>query len=96
MSASKKKQFVKNSNKKQSSGLLQALQKLISNQGGSISYVYIENRAVTRHSVEQVQHKSMLHVNLTADSVKGKSEKELLDMFYTTKWDLGADYFIID
>jgi len=42
-----------------------------------------------------IEEKSILHVNLPAASLFEKTPNEVIHMLETTKWDLGAKYFII-
>lgn len=96
--------------------LLQALKKLQSNAGGSVSYVFINEKFQRKNFInkqgkkdfflEPVQTKSVLHCRITPDALISNNPKvkpgtpktyeELMDMFHSTKWDLGASYFIID
>ena len=101
MQSTKKKPFVKNSSKGQSSGLLKALQKVINNQSGSVSYVFLQEKVTNIHEqdykkIDTVKVKSILHSNLSVEAVKDKTVQELLYMFHSTKHDLGASYFIVD
>lgn len=97
----KKKPFVKNSSKGQSKGLLKALQKVINNQSGSVSYVFLQDRVSDIHSkdvkdMRDIKVKAIMHCRLNSESIKGKTAKDLLDMFYSTKHDLGASHFVVD
>jgi hypothetical protein len=96
-----KKYSVKKSSGGQSKELLQTLQKLITQKAGSVSYFFVEERIDNIHShkekdLETVEKKSVLHVNLTAQAIDGKSPTDLVTMFETTKWDLGANYFVVN
>ena len=107
-----KRTFVKDSSKGSSPKLLQALQKMLRNEGGSVSYVFITERFERKNFInkkgekdfflEPIQVKSTQHVNVGLEALKGekpdtlKSPEELALMFHTTKTDLGAAYFIID
>ena len=102
----------KNSIAVSSPKLLQALQKMLLNEGGSVSYVFISERYKRTNFInkkgdkdfflEPIQVKSTQHVNVGLEALKGekpdtlKSPEELALMFHTTKTDLGAAYFIID
>ena len=98
-----------------STKLLQALNKLLRNEGGSVSYVFITERFERKNftkkngekdfSMEPIQIKSTVHNNISRESLFSnnpkrlgelKTPEELLDMFHTTKWDLGASYFVLD
>ena len=96
--------------------LLQALKKLHSNEGGSVSYVFITERFERKNFInkqgkkdfflEPIQVKSTLHCNISAQTLISDNPKvkpgtpktleELVKMFHSIKWDLGADHFIID
>ena len=107
-----KRDVAKKSNNNSSPKLLKALQKILANRGGSVSYVFISNRFKRRNFVNKQgfsdftldpeQVKSIQHVIISSEALEGskpgtlKTPQELLDMFYTTKWDLGANYFILD
>ena len=102
----------KNSNSVSSSKLLQALQKMIRNEGGSVSYVFIKERFERKNFInkkgekdfflESIQTKSTLHTQIGLEALQGekpntlKTPQELFKMFSTTKTDLGAAYFIVD
>ena len=107
-----KRVFVKKSKESSSAKLLQALQKMLRNEGGSVSYVFISERYKRTNFInkkgdkdfflEPIQVKSTQHVNVGLEALKGKepdtlkSPEELALMFHTTKNDLGAAYFTID
>ena len=107
-----KRKIAKQSNNQPSSKLLQALRKIMSNGGGSVSYVFIDTRYKRKNFVnkqgfsdfilEPEEVRAMQHVIISPQSLEGqkpgtlKSPQDLLEMFQTTKWDLGADYFILD
>lgn len=107
-----KGKVVKKSNDQSSPKLLQALRKIMVNGGGSVSYVFVSNRFKRKNFVnkegkldfvlEPEQIKSVQHVSISAQALEGnkpgtlKSPQDLIEMFQTTKWDLGADYFILD
>ena len=104
--------IAKNSSSASSSKLLQALYKILHNEGGSISYVFITERYKKKNFInkkgekdfflEPVQTKSILHTRIGLEALQGekpntlKTPEELVKMFEATKSDLGADYFIID
>ena len=46
--------------------------------------------------MKEIKNKSVLHVNLTRESIEDKTPSEIMYMFETTKWDLGANYFVIN
>lgn len=89
---------VKHSSRGISSGLLKALQKLSNNKSGSISYVFVDSRVENIHSEKIVEKKvqSILHNQISEAAIEGKTLQQLLEMFQTTKNDLGASHFIID
>ena len=107
-----KRVFVKKSKESSSPRLLQALNKLVKNEGGSVSYVFVTERFERKNFInkrgdkdfflEPIQVKSTQHVNVGLEALKGekpdtlKSPEELALMFHTTKTDLGAAYFTID
>ena len=111
-----KRTFVKNSSKGSSPRLLQALKKLHSNGGGSVSYVFVTERFERKNFInkqgkkdfflEPIQVKSTLHCSIGPEALISNNPKvkpgtpktyeELVEMFHSTKWDLGADYFIVD
>lgn len=107
-----KRSIAKQSNNDSSPKLLQALQKIIRNGGGSVSYIFISNRFKRKNFVnkqgfsdfilEPEQVKAVQHINISTQALEGvkpgtmKSPQDLIEMFQTTKWDLGADYFILD
>lgn len=91
----------KASNGTQSKELLKTLQKIINQESGSVSYIFIEERIENVHSnklkeLTEKQNKSTLYVNLNKQAIENKSPNELIQMFETTKWDLGAKYFIVN
>lgn len=91
----------KASNGTQSKELLKTLQKIINQKSGSVSYVFVDERIENIHShkmkeLTEKQNKAMLHVNLNALAIEDKSPNELIRMFETTKWDLGAKYFLVN
>lgn len=91
----------KASNGTQSKELLKTLQKIINQKSGSVSYVFVNERIENIHShkmkeLTEKQNKAMLHVNLNAQAIEDKSPNELIRMFETTKWDLGAKYFLVN
>ena len=104
--------IAKNSNNVSSSKLLQALQKMIRNEGGSISYIFVTEKYQRKNFInkkgkkdfllEPVQTKYILHTRIGLEALQGekpntlKTPEELVKMFQATKSDLGADYFIID
>ena len=95
-----------------SSKLLQALMKILRNEGGSISYVFITERYQRKNFInkkgekdfmlEPIETKSILYTRVGLEALQGekpdtlKTPEELAKMFHTTKTDLGAAYFIID
>ena len=111
-----KRKIAKQSNNQPSSKLLQALNKLIKNEGGSISYVFITERFERKNFInkkgekdfflEPIQVKSTEHCNIGPEALISnnpkvkpgtpKTQEELIDMLHSMKWDLGADYFIVD
>ena len=111
-----KRTFVKNSSKGSSPRLLQALNKLSRNEGGSVSFVFITERFKRKNFInkkgekdfflEPIQIKSTQHCNIGPEALISnnpkvkpgtpKTQEELIDMFHSMKWDLGADYFIVD
>lgn len=85
----------------QSKELLKTLQKMIFQKSGSVSYFFVDERIKNVHSnitkdLKTVENKSVLHVNLTAKAVEDKTPTELINMFETTRWDLGAKYFVVN
>ena len=108
----KNRNTLKDSKSVPSPKLLQALQKILRNEGGSVSYVFISERYKRTNFInkkgdkdfflEPIQVKSTQHVNVGLEALKGekpntlKSPEELALMFHTTKTDLGAAYFVID
>ena len=108
----KNRNTLKDSKSVPSPQLLQALQKMLRNEGGSVSYVFISERYKRTNFInkkgdkdfflEPIQVKSTQHVNVGLEALKGekpntlKSPEELALMFHTTKTDLGAAYFVID
>ena len=110
-----KRSTAKHSSSASSPRLLQALKKLHSNGGGSVSYVFITERFERKNFtnklgekdffLEPIQIKSTVHSNISRESLFSnnpkrygelKSAEELLDMFHSIKWDLGASYFVLD
>ena len=107
-----KRSTAKHSSSASSPKLLQALQKMLRNGGGSVSYTFISERYKKTNFInkkgdkdfflEPIQVKSIQHVNVGLEALKGKepntlkSPEELALMFHTTKTDLGAAYFTID
>ena len=96
--------------------LLQALKKLHSNGGGSVSFIFITERFERKNFInkkgekdfflEPIQVISTQHCNIGPEALISNSPKvkpgtpktleELIEMFHSIKWNLGADYFIID
>ena len=111
-----KRTFVKDSSKGSSPRLLQALKKLHSNGGGSVSFVFTTERFERKNFInkkgekdfflEPIQVKSTEHCNIGPEALISnnpkvkpgtpKTQEELVDMLHSMKWDLGADYFIVD
>lgn len=107
-----KRKTAKKSNSQPSTKLLQALKKIMSNGGGSVSYIFVSNRYKRKNFVDKKGHmdfvlepeeiRAMQHVIISPQALEGnkpgtlKSPQDLIEMFQTTKWDLGADYFILD
>lgn len=74
---------------------------MIFEKSGTVSYYFIEERINNVHShkmkdLTDVKKKSVLHVNLSPKALEEKSPTELIHMFETTKWDLGAKYFVVN
>lgn len=107
--------YSKNSKVVPSSKLLQALQKLLRNEGGSVSYVFVTERLSRKNftnkqgekdfTMEPSEVRSTLHNNISKEALMSndpkrygslKTEEELLEMFQSTKVDLGASYFVLD
>lgn len=102
-----KKPFVKKSKEGLSPKLLKTLQNIIDKKSGSVSYIFLQDRVKNIHSaklkdMEDYQIKSVLHTNLTPQMFEGakpgttKTVEEMLELFHSIKYDLGAKYFIID
>ena len=73
---------------------------MIAQKSGSVSYFFVAERIDNIHShdmtdLESVQKKSVLHVSLGNQAIDEKTPNELIQMFETTKWDLGAKYFTV-
>lgn len=102
MSKQKRKQHsVKKSSGVQSTGLLKTLQKIILENSGSISYIFVSEKIENIHSnnlkdMKESTRKTTLHVNLSKFAIEGKSPNDLIHMFETTKNDIGADYYIVN
>ena len=97
----KNSHFTKNSSKTTDKKVLKTLEKILEEKAGSVSYFFIEERISNIHSnnlkdMYDVKNKSVLHVNLTKESIENKTPSEIMYMFETTKWDLGANYFVIN
>lgn len=101
MKQNKNKQYsVKKSSGGQSKELLKTLQKMIAQKSGSVAYHFVSERIDNIHShdpkdLEGVQKKSVLHVSLGHQAIDEKTPNDLIQMFETTKWDLGAKYFTV-
>lgn len=104
---SKKKPFLKKVEKGISPKLLKTLQRLISHQSGSVSYVFNSGRTENIYTDEKGWHDvpvkgGILYAPVTAQALQGekpgtiKSPEEILDMFHSIKHDIGASYFIVD
>lgn len=96
----KKNTVKKSSNGIQSTELLKTLQKAILTLEATVSYVFVSEKISNVHSndlkkMNVIEEKSILHVNLPASSLFEKTPNEVIHMLETTKWDLGAKYFII-
>ena len=111
-----KRNTAKHSSSVSSPRLLQALKKLHSNGGSSVSYVFITERFERKNFInkkgekdfflEPLQIKSTLHCSVGPEALISNNPKvkpgtpktleELIEMFHSIKWDLGADYFIVD
>ncbi len=107
---------MKKSKESSSPRLLQALNKLVKNEGGSVSYVFVTERFERKNFInkqgkkdfflEPIQVKSTQHCNIGPEALISNNPKvkpgtpktleELIEMFHSIKWDLGADYFIVD
>ena len=91
---------LKRSMGKRSKELLKALQKMILNEGGSVTYVYNDTRVENIHShktdeIKEIEVKSMLHTQIGFQAVEKRTVDELAHMFETIRHDLGADSFIV-
>lgn len=101
ISNKKSKNTPNNSKSVLSSKLLQALNKMLKNGGGSVSYVFLSDRYNIKTG-EIYTEKSVIHTKIADQALQGqkpgalKSPEELVQMFQTTKWDMGADHFIVD
>ena len=101
LNKNKNSHFTKNSSKITDKKVLKTLEKILEEKAGSVSYFFIEERISNIHSnnlkdMYDVKNKSVLHVNLTKESIENKTPSEIMYMFETTKWDLGANYFVIN
>ena len=97
----KNSHFTKNSSKITDKSVLKNIEKIISEKAGSVSYFFLEERISNIHSnsikdMKEIKNKSVLHVNLTRESIEDKTPSEIMYMFETTKWDLRANYFVIN
>ena len=97
----KNSHFTKNSSKITDKKVLKDLEKIIEEKAGSVSYFFVEERVSNIHSnslkdMHDVKNKAILHVNLTRESIENKTPSEIMYMFETTKWDLRANYFVIN
>lgn len=93
-----KKYSVNKSSGTQSKELLKTLQKIILQGSGTVSYVFVDERINNIHShklkdLSAKETKAMLHVQLGIKAIEDKTPNDLIKMFETTKWDLGAKYF---
>lgn len=100
-SKNKNSHFTKNSSKITDKKVLKNLEKIIEEKAGSVSYFFVEERVSNIHSnslkdMHDVKNKAVLHVNLTRESIENKTPSEIMYMFETTKWDLRANYFVIN
>ncbi len=107
---------MKKSKESSSPRLLQALNKLVKNEGGSVSYVFVTERFERKNFInkrgdkdfflEPIKVKSTQHCSIGPEALISNNPKvkpgtpktieELIEMFHSIKWDLGADYFIVD
>ncbi len=102
----KKRIATKNSNSNSSPKSLQTLQKVLSEEAGSVTFVFKSERVENIHAnslkgmgvkvLEAKQHLNLTRESLYAENNKKKSPEELLDMLKRIQWDLGANYFILD
>ena len=106
----------KNSIAVSSPKLLQALQKMLRNESGTVSYIFVSERYKKTNFInkkgdkdfflEPIQVKSTQHCNIGPEALISnnpkvkpgtpKTQEELVEMLHSMKWDLGADYFIVD
>ena len=111
-----KRSTAKHSSSASSPRLLQALKKLYSNEGGSVSFVFITERFERKNFInkkgekdfflEPIQVQSTQHSNIGPEALISnnpkvkpgtpKTQEELVEMLHSIKWDLRADYFIVD
>lgn len=98
-----KQSKLKDSKNRLSPKLLQTLKKVIIDEGGVITYVFCEDR-IDLKTGSDYQKKSFLHTKLgqsalfKVDKSNRKTPKsffEIMEMFESTKEDLGAAYYII-
>ena len=93
----KKKNTVKNnSSGGHSKELLKTLQKIIFEETGSVQFVVVDQRIRNVHSTKpkEIEVKSIQNLNLSKESIQGKSPNDLVYMFESIKHDLGAKYWV--
>lgn len=103
----KGKYTVKKSSGIASTETLKTLQKMLLERAGSVTYIFSDTRITNIHAdklkdMKEVEERGMLHVNLNPKSFEGKTPgslktpNELIEMFETTKADLGAKSFVLN
>lgn len=109
MQKNKSKRFVKkdSTHKSSSAKLLQILQRIFNGIGGTISYVFLEERIrFTKEypNGEKYFRKSIRHSPINHEvfykvengKTTRRSPSEVIEVFETTKNDIGASYYVID
>lgn len=85
-------------------GLLKALKNVYFNQGGTVSYIFVHERTIFTDKYPlgktiKLRSSTVAPIN-TAMFIKEngskRSPQEVLEVFQTTKDDMGASYFIIN
>lgn len=87
--------------------LQKAINKIYTKEAGTVTYYFVEERIVfppEHPNGKTIKNKTVLQSNINKDAfykqtkkgLEKKSPIDLIEMFKTTQWDLGANYFKVD
>ena len=109
MQKNKSKRFVKkdSTHKSSSAKLLQILQRIFNDIGGTVSYVFLEERIRfneenpngEKYFTKSIRHSPINHqvfYKVEHGKTSRRSPSEVIQIFEDTKNDIGASYYVID